>query len=508
MKSLRTIISTFSSEDTQGFESFIQRQKRKSKRRDLELFRLLCKGGSTSTKDVIMEMYGSYNRPAFYGVINRLKEEVHSFLLLKRRIDHPSPETRIHGLISLSDHLNDNHQPELAWKNLAKAEVIAEESEHYQLLEEVYRKQVTLGSSIPEADLDVIYEKYQKNKKEAEKEASLEIAFSFLKKHLHGLSLGSEQIDFDKLVSTTFERFGLKKEAAQNLKSLYTLASIVRIEMFSRKDFYSFEPYLVSSYKALKRQQQENKRYHFYELSLRYMIAHVYYRNRKFDLAGDALQKLEEGMGEHNKHLYSSFYARYCSLKAAIEGYTGKNQDAITTLTEFLESKDLISNSHHHYNALLNLCIAHFAGNDFKMSNRVLYQFPHSDGFLAKKMGDEWVMKKQMVEILIQYELGNPEIALTRIRSFEKKYKPMFKFPIYGRMKVFLGFIKKVIDSPYEVSDKEFIAKVEGTLSAIPYEREDTQAVAFYCWLKSKMYKADYYQTLLETIRIHQEEIR
>ena len=31
-------------------------------------------------------------------------------------------------------------------------------------------------------------------------------------------------------------------------------------------------------------------------------------------------------------------------------------------------------------------------------------------------------------------------------------------------------------------------------------EQEDLQAMAFYAWIKAKVYKKDYYQVLLETV--------
>jgi hypothetical protein len=50
------------------------------------------------------------------------------------------------------------------------------------------------------------------------------------------------------------------------------------------------------------------------------------------------------------------------------------------------------------------------------------------------------------------------------------------------------------------VTNEEFVQKAEKTLIVNVHEQEDIQAMTFYAWLKSKMYKQPYYEVLLEMV--------
>jgi hypothetical protein len=64
-------------------------------------------------------------------------------------------------------------------------------------------------------------------------------------------------------------------------------------------------------------------------------------------------------------------------------------------------------------------------------------------------------------------------------------------------VKQFIQLIKLLFKDPNLVSKPDFMDKVDGTLQFLPFEEEDLQAVSFYAWLKSKMTKKGYYETLL-----------
>jgi hypothetical protein len=116
-------------------------------------------------------------------------------------------------------------------------------------------------------------------------------------------------------------------------------------------------------------------------------------------------------------------------------------------------------------------------------------------------MGKEWILRKNLDEILNLYERGNVEIAMNRIKSFEKQHATLLKLPIYSRVGTFLKFIRVCIDKPYWVSSKEFNARVNETLERWPIDQEDLIASSFYCWLKAKMLKKPFYYVMVETLQ-------
>ena len=127
----------------------------------------------------------------------------------------------------------------------------------------------------------------------------------------------------------------------------------------------------------------------------------------------------------------------------------------------------------------INLGVYYFELEKYKESNKIIYSIENSDKWLEKKMGKEWILRKNLGEILNLYERGNVEIAMSRIKSFEKQHESLLKMPIYNRVGSFLDFIRVCIDKPYWVSSKEFNAHVDRTLRALAYRSRRFDSLFF-----------------------------
>jgi len=232
------------------------------------------------------------------------------------------------------------------------------------------------------------------------------------------------------------------------------------------------------------------------------MIVHVLYRNRKFELATDYLDEMNADLYAFNETQLRHFYPRYVLLNAAVKCYQGKLEEAIEILenelkeeeaSPYFTEKDLIK-------LKINLGLYKFFKKDFGFALRVNGGLGHSDKWFEKNLGKEWNYKKGIMEAIAQVESGNLEIALNRIRSIERSYSQLFSNPLHQRTKSFLSLMKKYIQDPYTFSWEEQGISVEKTLTTVPLEQEDLQAMTFYAWLKSKLIKRDFYNVLLEMV--------
>jgi hypothetical protein len=175
--------------------------------------------------------------------------------------------------------------------------------------------------------------------------------------------------------------------------------------------------------------------------------------------------------------------------------------DAIATTKDAWSDKQLRLPTNEKLNMQLNLAVYYFQSAEYKKANKTMMEIGHSDKWLEEKMGKEWRFKKNMIELIIQYELGNDDIALARIRTIEKQFSAFLTHPAYQRARLFLSFIKRMALHPDEVASPKFAKDVEEAQMGWPGHKEDIQAITFFCWLKSKMVKRDYYEVLLETVR-------
>lgn len=230
------------------------------------------------------------------------------------------------------------------------------------------------------------------------------------------------------------------------------------------------------------------------------MISHSLYRNRKFNDSISYLDKMLKEMDEYNKSYFKQFYPKYIMLLAANNSFSNKNKESISLLENIKPALLAKFSLEEQLNIKMNLSIYLGYSEEFKKSNFILQTLNHTDNWLITKMGIEWVLKKNMIEILMQYELENHEIALNKIRSFERNFSDLFKHPIYSRANQFMQTIKKIINNPNIVKDKDFADSVISTMVTMPSEQEDLQAMTFYSWLKSKIQNKPFYAVLLDVV--------
>jgi tetratricopeptide (TPR) repeat protein len=231
------------------------------------------------------------------------------------------------------------------------------------------------------------------------------------------------------------------------------------------------------------------------------MISHVLYRNRKFDKAAAYLEEMKEDLYAHNASHIMLFYSKYILLSAAVNCYRGYLPQAIELVTEAIRDETGRFSPEDKVKLQLNLSIYYFMAGEFKKTIQTGMSLAHSDKWFEKNIGKEWVFKKQIMEVIVQVELDNQEIALNRIRALERVSAGIFNHPLYSRAKSFLELIKKMIIDPLNFHKEDTQTKIDKYLTVVPEEKEDLQAMTFYAWLKAKILQRDYYEVLLETVK-------
>jgi hypothetical protein len=106
-----------------------------------------------------------------------------------------------------------------------------------------------------------------------------------------------------------------------------------------------------------------------------------------------------------------------------------------------------------------------------------------------------------MAILLLQYELGQIDLALNQIRKVRRNHTSMLQQSAYAPVKAYLSLIEDLVSRPSRMTEEAFFEKVEGVFEFKPFEEEDLQAMSFYAWLKSRMLGKDYYQVLLEVVQ-------
>ncbi|UTW64124.1 tetratricopeptide repeat protein [bacterium SCSIO 12741] len=502
MDALSGIIQAFEEEDCRAFRTFIQRKKTRSNRKDLQLFELLLLHPDKDSGELIQTL-GTPNRNAYHTIRKRLFRHLGDFILTRQTLTDTTAAAEVQSLFTLAQFFFTQRSEELGWRYLMRAENLAEKNELFSLLNTIYLFQLEKVESPHAPDLDQILERRKQNLIKQREEENITEAQAIIKAKLREFRLFGKDFDFEKLVNEVLENSNLGNLTSASARIQYRLFTIMRSAVLARKDYYSFEPFLLSRYEILKEKRGFERKDHEYQLHILYIIIHTLYRNKRFEEALEYLEEMKECMQEYGGVHHRLFFARYSLLLAAVNNFLGRVDESISTLDAALENTQLSREMR--MDMTLNLAVYWFEKKEFSQANKMLLNIYHTNGWIDKNMGKEWLLKKELIEMFVHYELEHYEIALNRIRSMERYFGEFFKLGLYKRVRVFIQIIKRIIVDPELPRNPVFFKELEASFDWVGTEREDIQAMAFYAWLKSKIIQRDYYETLIGWINGDEE---
>jgi hypothetical protein len=499
MDDLKTTIDILSAEQKKEFVELLKRQNRTNGRKDVALFQALQQPKKLSPEELQKKIYPeAENSMAYYALRKRLMRQLSGFITLSRMEEDTTSASSVMGMVSLARFLFEAQVNRLAWNLIRKAEKVAAENELFDLLNNVYNLQLEKADTEFADDLELIIRKRNENKIAADEEERATIAASLIRQQLSLARSQGRDMNFDAIVQKVLQDYQLTEVVSKRPSIFYKLMTIIRSSVLARKDFHYFEPYIISQYERISRQNGFSKPHLAYKLNLLYMIAHVLYRNRKFSHSVTYLDELYVELQANNKTLFLQFYPRYIFLKTANLAFLHQLEEATALMEGMLEKYGSSLGFRDQLTAQMGLSFFYFAQGNFKKANLILMRMSHSDKFCEAKMGKEWVLKKRLGELIIQIELNNPELALNKIRIIERGFKELLVQDAYRNVKGYLQVLKLFLNQPDLILHKNFMQIIDTTLEFVPIEQEDLQAMSFYAWIKAKMLKRPYYEVLLE----------
>ncbi|MDZ4823212.1 MAG: hypothetical protein SH856_07120 [Flavobacteriales bacterium] len=499
MDTLKETLRTLQPQEQAEFSTYLVRTGRGSTRKDVQLVETLLHIENKKGRDNASRLYSDLNMNAYHSLRKRLMKHLMNFILIKRLDGDTTRSASVMSYLSMSRFLLERNSPQLAQHHLQKAEQIAEKTGQWDLLDNVYNEQIR-NADMLELNLAQCIRKWETNKLRAGARERLMIAHSTIRFHLSEARNSGSTLDPQEITRVALREFKLEREARNNVGFMHTVVSMVRSAVISTKDYHRFEPYVVRTFRNLEKANAFEKTETGLLLDFHYMIAHSKYRNRKFDEAIQFLSLMENILSKKKSQHFAFYFPKFILLKSAVLSYSGANPEAALLLEQTLNDKRLQLDAGARFNMQINWCVYLFNSGKFKLANKILHAFDHSDHWLEKKMGKEWRFKKNLIEIIVQYELGNTDIALTRIHQLEKYFSAFLKQPYYQRAKIFTGFIRSLINEPEIIHTKIFSQRVEQANIILPGDSEDIQAITFFCWLKSKMVRKNYYEVLMEVL--------
>lgn len=486
---IEKIFKTLTKPEKKEFLLFLDRKKRKANRKDIQVSEALM-------NDFKPKVDNSNN---YHAIRNRIKGELILFIYLKQIETDTTKESEILNEINLCRFLFKNKLEKEAWSYLLKVEKKAKEIKNYKNSYAIYLLMLEFAHRNESIDVEEII----KNKKEAK---------SYLEKEetlIDTLAIARNKIQLFKTTAKTQSLAVLideiKNEIDTNHPSFYlhpkqvaNYLDIIRGSLLYNRDIRLLEPIAIELYTKTKEKNGFTIYTLEHQLRILYIITHSLYRNQKLEECIAYIKETEELLSQSEISWYSYYFAKILALKTSIYFLTNKITKAITDTEEFL-NKEKYTSKEDELNLKLNLLTYYAYNKQYKTANRFFIQMYHSDSWYRKLMGQEWVFKKNSIEMLLHYEMGKDDIALNRLNNIIKANNELTNLPQYKDIIKFLKLFKKYIEDPTTVSDTDLlnISKKENVISV----DNEIKKTAFYSWFLAKVKQKDPYQFLLSSLK-------
>jgi hypothetical protein len=506
MDILKELIDGLEETERKEFKVFLNRFRKKSSRIDLKLFNLYCKTSNFKRTEAISKLYTEHDRiEAYHGTRKRLIKHLVEFIPHHVKSVSAESERSVENLLMVAEFLFEKHREDAAWTFLKQAEETARKSESYNLLNTIYSIQIERYQSDLAPELEELIHKKEKYQALAIEDDNANIAYQMIRHELEKSKQEGKEIDLDSISNRILSKYDLKEGVLERPKLIYNLIAIIRSSILLRKEFHKFEPYIEKKFKEINKKGYFNEFNHYYKVNMLYMLAHVKYRNKKFSESEEYLNQLYSNSLLYNKSHYYKIYSKYILLLAAVKTYSGKCKKAIVDLENLVNNKKITLDHSAYLNAYLNLVTYYFYMEEYQKAARCFLKISHSDARLAKIMGREWVLKKMIAEILVQYELGNSDLVDKKIKSINRNFKDLFQRSVYKRVGIYVALLKKLNDNPGIATTQQFRQMVDESFEYVRKEEEDIQATTAFCWIKSKVVNKKYYDVLVHSVNFVKE---
>ena len=494
---LKYVFTQFSNEESKKFIQFLEKQNKRGDVKNIKLFSLL-KDSHYDKKALPKLIYGVDNKNAYHALRKRLYDSLIDFKASHLLQKDSSEDLEITKFILAAREFLKQKHIEIGIKTLLKAEKKALSANRYTLLNEIYHTLIEFNFD-SDLELSELIEKSNSNLEKLRQEERLNNAYSVIK-NFYNNKIGEEK-PFETLIKEVFARFHINAIEGYSYKSVYQLIQLANTSAIATKDYFSIESFVLNAYQRLQSLKGEQEKDSYYKTYILYIISNLYFRKKEFKKSLYYVHEMELSYLKSEQKYKTFFKPLHDCLLSLNENYLGNYPVATEVLKPYLSLFKKYDTA-----AILDiyLCLVvyEFQQGNIKEAKKYLSRFYHTDAWYNDKIGTEWVIKKNLTEILIYIELDDYDYASSKIINFERKYKSFLLSNNKSRVVQFLGFVKAYYLKEEKVSSEEFKTKIKNEFSwKIPI-KEDIFEMSFFAWLKAKMDNKSIYSVTLELVKM------
>jgi len=490
MVSIKDLISIQNAKDISSFISYLEARNKRHDTRNVALYKAFIK----NEEHLIFAEIGTN---AYNALKKRLTDQLIEFSGSRFLSNELSSENQVIKLIVLSRKLFAINHVKTGYVLLKRAEKKALGLDHFSLLNEIYHTMIEHSHKVENIDQDSLFQKLERNNQLFVSEEKLSVLYASMQKQFNSENFGILPSSLHELYDQGLKSFGIQSDVALNFRSLNQLCILTDLYGSQTKNYHELDLFFEDMIAPIQGGEKDTDKVLGYHIELLYGMSNIYFRKKNAEKSMFYLEQMHVQLQRLNGKYEKLWRSRYTNLLALNLNFSRSWIQAIQLLEETLLNTNP-GNSEH---ALLSisLCMINFQQGNLKEVKRIINPMTKTDGWYLKQMGNEWLFNFKAIEVLLHFDLGNDQLAESKILSFQRKYANHFKKDKNNPLWPFLILVKSVLYTPDEIQTEAFIQKVE---ASIPWrgEEEDFFNMCFYGWLKAKMTKQAIYEVTLDLL--------
>jgi succinate dehydrogenase flavin-adding protein (antitoxin of CptAB toxin-antitoxin module) len=494
MDSLSELINLLTVSDKKLFKQFLERKNKRIDVKNLQLLDLIA------TDDIsgINKLYSpAKNKDAYHALRKRLQDNLLLFLSQKTFESSHADTYEALRLVVAGRFLLENDVVKVAFKCLDKAERLAEHLEQFNLLNELLLLKLQYAHLPGAEDLETLTASFERNQFNMQREAKLNIAYAFLRQELQEIHLKGKVVNLTGLLIATIRKYKISVQDLMTYKSIYQILFIANEYAAIQQNYGLIARYVNRINLFIQRPGYTKEPYLFYHISILYFLANFHLRQKDFVKSTSYLKEMMELMLADNRY-YTLFYLRHQLLSALKLFFTGFAEKTIRLLQEALSGVKPTAKTEDIED--IRICLTMFLAlcND-RRSLKQLSLLTQTDAWYEKKMGMLWTIRKNLMEILVQAQFSNVDLAMSRLTGFRRRYKKYLLKTSEERVLLYLKLVEKYLMNPdvtFEPAYRKAVLNLAGTK-----ENKDIFTLSFIAWLVAHWDKRTAYEVVLTFIR-------
>jgi len=490
---IQAIINSLSPEEKVLFQADLRLKNKRKDVKNITLYKLLLKNEPFHKLD--KTLYGKPSRNAFHGLSKRLQDNLIDFIAVYNFETETSQEFATLKLLLTARVLYERDQSKVAFKIINKAQAKAQKHELFSILGEIYHTQIQYAHLHPEVVLDDLIKAFNHNQELHRQQENLNLATAYIKQQLQQASLLDNSNNLD-ILQHTFEKFKISINTSLSIKSFYQILDLINSTAHLEHNFTEALPYIQRIYGQLQTKTNINK-HRFYHIQILYYLANAYFRNKAFDQSEQFLKQMEEQLLAEKEKYNMRFRESYLLIKSLNLNYTGKATEAIFLLEQHFETT---SGSKAENPDLLLCLITYYAQQEnYRLAWKSITMFRHTDTWYRKKMGIDWVIKKELIGMIIHLELEHISLVESLINRFKRAHKMLLKQD--QQIARFFELLQRIYFKPEIVKTNTFKEQLKTHFADTTGRSSDVFMISYFAWLKAKNENRALYPMTLELIQ-------